>query len=156
MKKKLLNITLITIMLFIYGSIFKKCSNSNKINSHNKIENTVNNVVYNINKDTFSLILTNKNPFTISKPNNSKPVVKTTNPNNKNKLKLKSFVSWPKIKYYGFVKSETQITKLSLLQIDNKLIKIRENEIVEDIKIVKAYSDSIILSLNNSKKTFLK
>jgi hypothetical protein len=53
---------------------------------------------------------------------------------------------WPKMKYYGMMKSNPQKGNLAILSIDNTLFNLREGEITfEGIELRKIYGDSVLL-----------
>ncbi|WP_353780254.1 hypothetical protein [Winogradskyella sp. 3972H.M.0a.05] len=107
-------------------------------------------------KNDFSLDIEVFNPFGASSKRNKKKSANTTKSNgNTNTVKMKSnnTVSWPAIRYYGFVRSGNNNNRLVLLKVNNQLHRKREQERIDDILITKAYSDSIILILNKEKKT---
>lgn len=113
-------------------------------------------------KDTFDLKDVERDPFLgkissrkiIKKgPVNPKEVIskKTSKQNAKKSLKL-----WPKLEYYGFIKSTNKASKLILIKIDNKLHKIRQGESIEEIKIKKVYRDSILIQKAKEVKVIKK
>jgi hypothetical protein len=60
------------------------------------------------------------------------------------------------VKYFGYVKSNTANHKVVLFSIDNKLFKVKEKSSVKKIKIIKAYSDSLIINNRGKKQTIKK
>ncbi len=114
---------------------------------------------YIITKDTFLLELINKAPFKTSKIVRKK--VAQTKPKVaviKKKVKpvKKSNLVWPTISYHGFVKGKNKSTRLILLKINKRLYRKRENETIDNLTLIKAYSDSLIVSFNRTKKTIQK
>nr|WP_308993692.1 hypothetical protein [Mariniflexile sp. KMM 9835] len=155
-----MNITLIVLLIIIWSSVFYKYFGGNKssIKSNEAISSTINyKQKYAIAKDTFQLSLIDRDPFGISSRMIKTPIAKKTV--NKPKVTAKTIqknIVWPNITYHGFVKGENETTRLILLKIDKILFRKREKEIVNDITLVKAYNDSLIVSLNNNKKTIKK
>lgn len=159
MNKKHLNSILIVLLLIIWGSVIYKYFGNKTIVIHpNAITNTpLNKANLTIVKDTFNLNIIAEDPFRISK---KKALVKAVNTsiskNGSVKKKLPTTVNWPSISYYGFVKGEQKDTKLVLIKINNRLYRKRELNTINDVTIVKAYSDSITVSFNKNKKTIQK
>ncbi len=159
MKKKYLNIALFVLLIIIWGATFYKYfgRSSEKIpaitndNVFSKLQPELQEV-----KETYQLNIVNEDPFKTSKPFYSTSIVKPTKGNKKkvvSKSKANTSIKWPTITYYGFVKGDRQNTRLVLLKIDNRIYRKRELETVKELKILKAYNDSLVISLNNNKKT---
>ena len=147
--------------MIIWGGVFYKYFGGSKSSKKNiEAIDSISNYeqVYNIAKDTFQLELMERDPFGIS--DGIKKKIPTEKPVNKPKVIVKPVVNksmvWPTITYHGFVKGESKTTPLVLLKIDNRLYRKRERETVDNIILVKAYSDSLIVSLNNNTKTIKK
>ncbi len=158
MKKKYLNSVLIVLLLIIWGSVFYKYFGNKKSSLKNveALDFTSNyKQNYMVAKDTFTLELIERDPFgasvSIQKINQPKKSVRK--PKSVTKPAVKKNIVWPTITYHGFVKGESNTTRLILLKINNRLYRKREKEIVNDITLVKAYNDSLIVSLNNNNKT---
>ncbi len=159
MKKKYLNISLIVILVIVYGSVIKKCAGFGDSTPDTVLvtTSTPNYIkdAFEV-KDTFNLNLNKRDPFDSSNrkfkyvsnktEESKKPQVYSKKPVDKN-------LSWPTISYHGFVKSSRNATKLAIIKINNKLYRKREKENFENIKIVKAYKDSVIVSFNKELKT---
>ena len=159
MNKKYLNIILLVLLIFIWGAVFIKYFGFNKISPNSTTIGFTSNYSkkYNIFKDTFELKLNELDPFRISGKIIKTPVVNKVEISPKTTVKpIHKNVVWPSITYHGFVKSEGETTRLILLKINNKLFKKRENETIADITLIKAYNDSLIVSLNNTKKIIKK
>ncbi|AXT18311.1 hypothetical protein D7030_08375 [Flavobacteriaceae bacterium AU392] len=162
MNKKHLNIGLIVLLIAIWGSVIYRYFGSKKTTDKNTLAITIPENYkdyYTVAKDTFQLELINKNPFKIAKqikrlkPPNKQVVVKKNKPIKK---LVKTSITWPEITYHGFVKGERKSTKLILLKINKKLYRKREKEAIGEISLVKAYEDSLIVSLNKNKKIIYK
>ena len=145
------------LVLIIWGGVFWKYfghkGTPNEIMEYSDI--TVNKQNYNIIKDTFSLHLASRDPFEISQR-----VIRTGNkhqienkPKPVTKPKPKENVVWPTITYHGFVKGENNDTRLILLKVENRLYRKREKETIKDITLIKAFNDSLVVSMNNINKT---
>ena len=103
-------------------------------------------------KDTFQLKIINKNPFKVSRVLNKPTISMSKKGVSKQKTKT-AVISWPAITYYGYVKKDFNATKLILLKIGNKLYREREKQTINEIKLVKAYNDSLVVELSNNAKT---
>lgn len=156
MQKKVINSVLIVLTLFVWGSVFFKFFGHKNPEIEYTEYNKMSIVDYSkkTSKDTFYLKI-ESNPFKLKKKSIVQTPKKTITTVSKKNQTPKN-VSWPKITYHGFIKSSSNTTKLALLKIDNKVYRTRELETIDDLKIVKAFSDSIIVSLNNQEKTILK
>ncbi|WP_040254158.1 hypothetical protein [Psychroserpens mesophilus] len=161
MKKKYLNIALFVLVLIIYAGVFSKIFGKKPLETNSqdynfsftnqipKFDIKRNNFdINNIENDPFGINKRIKNPITVSK---SKPV-KTSGRYKTSEIKKQ----WPLINYYGFVKSNGKSTRLALIKINSKLYRKREQESVEDIRIIRAYNDSIVIKLNNETKTITR
>lgn len=166
MKKKVINGLLIAGVLVIWIFVFKKSfntfENKNISIEPSKILKTSHNTSELI-KDTFNLNTSKRDPFLDSKrhrvivsnkikKSNNKVIKKGLNKKKKVDLKL----VWPKLKYFGFIKSNDNVGKLALIKIDNKLKRLREKESLDGIYINKIFKDSIVISMNSQPKTIYK
>lgn len=158
MKKKYLNIVLVIVLIFVWGSIIRKYF-GNKGSKDNIVEipTAIGNYNYDDkkSKDTFKLKLTNTNPFKTTKRRLKKITTTSNNVPKSNTVKKKESkpVVWPKMTYHGFVKSNDKTTKLVILKVNDKLYRKREKEKIDQLLVVKAYEDSLILLNNNESKT---
>ncbi|QXP58407.1 hypothetical protein [Olleya sp. HaHaR_3_96] len=158
MIKKIVNGILVSFLLLITAGVLKKCSNK----SSNALEAPIANVNikpyenFSVSKDTFKLELLNRNPFKTGRSYITPvKIVKKSNSSAFNSVAVKKF-KWPIIEYYGFVKGNNSKDRLALIKINNRLYRKRENQTLGDLKIKKAYSDSIIVIVNNSSKTIAR
>lgn len=154
MIKKGINTILIICLIAIWFSVLKKCTKNSKIELEQDNVFIPNQTIKPaIKKDTFNLKLINLNPF---KASNGSFVVNVNKINTKGVAKKnepKTSLIWPKIEYYGFVKSKQKTTKLALVKVNNKLYRTRENQKIDDLLIKKAFGDSIIVVFNDQNKT---
>lgn len=155
MNKKYLNSILIVLLVAIWGGVIYKYFIKKKIAApENALHSKGMAIDYTIAKDTFVLQLNSRDPFKASKrrrtQSNTTPQTKSST--NRAKQPKKTLV-WPNIQYYGFVKSAPNKTRKALVKINNRLHRKREREVIDEVKLVKAYSDSIIVMFNKEKKT---
>ncbi|MCK8482228.1 hypothetical protein [Psychroserpens algicola] len=161
MKKKHLNILLFILVLVIYGGVFLKLFGKKEVQLNDSFINTTFTKQVSgseIKRNDFDISTIKSDPFGISKRRNKKQVetTKTKNTAFSSSKKTELIKPWPKVTYYGFVKNNSNKTKLVLVKVNSKLYRKREQETIDDIRIVKAYNDSIILSKDNETKTIKK
>ncbi len=116
------------------------------------------------NKDTFELSLPDQDPFLKEQSTWKSTVISgsTTSPQNvvptsviqTNPLPIS--VPWPKIYYYGFLRNHEQDHKLCMLKVDGKNYRLATGAVQDNIKVIQAYKDSVIIEFNGSVKTFSK
>ncbi len=155
MDKKYLNIILIVLLIAIWGGVIYKHFTKKKIElPENEIKSKSMAIDYTIAKDTFVLQLNTRDPFKASKNRRSQNnTTQQAKPSGNRTTKPKQTLVWPNIQYYGFVKSTPNKTRMALVKINNQLHRKREKQTIDDVKLVKAYSDSIIVLFNKEKKT---
>lgn len=158
MDRKYLNSVLIVLLVVIWGGVIYKHFGGKNISKKNMdISNVYLKTEYNhiIAKDTFLLEFKVGDPFRIS-GKSIKPTKKLQTIVNKTikiqRTQVLKNIVWPNITYHGFVKGENNTTRLILLKIDNRLYRKREKEQVKDIRLVKAFNDSLEVSLNGNNK----
>ncbi len=153
---------LIILLVVIWGAvIYKYFGKSSSINDTmgNDLASTNYKPKYTITKDTFLLEIVNKTPFKASKIVKKKVIQtkpKKTTKKNVVKPVKKINMTWPDISYHGFVKGKNKSTRLILLKIDNRLYRKRESQTINNLTLIKAYSDSLVVSFNSTKKTIQK
>lgn len=116
-------------------------------------------------KDTFLLVLPNKDPFldvkfsrTNLNPTNDMGSVglnKKINQSPPIKV-LPQKTLWPKIQYYGFVKNRTKDHQLCVISVDNKLQKMAIGESFNNLKILDASIDSLKIQFLGEIKSIPK
>ncbi len=155
--KKNINIALILLLLIIWGSIgYRYFVKSKTIKNPVVIQQNNIPTQYTIRKDTFEL-KDIKNPFksafiapkTVQKTNTKK--------RNQKKKSIPIKIKWPSIQYHGYVLSKGSSKKLGVINVNGKIIRKREKEIIlEKIRIKKIYEDSIQFEYNKTLKTIKK
>lgn len=163
MTKKKINIILIILVLGLWGTVGYRTLNRQLINNDRILQkqNQQNNTVINqINKDTFELKKTNRDPFldkefqiTVASP---RQVVSNYSPVKKQITsiapKIDSNLSWPVLKYYGYIASKERNEEVVLLKIDSKLCKLKLKTPFNGLVIKKKYKDSIEVFFNGETK----
>jgi len=152
--KKNINSVLILLLFIIWGSIgykyfVKKETLENKI----VVQQNETPLHYTIRKDTFEL-KDIKNPFNnvfiASKSSQKKSSSKASN----KKKPIPVQIKWPSIQYHGYILSKGNNKKLGVINVNGKIMKKREKEIIlEKFKIKKIYEDSIQIACNKILKT---
>lgn len=156
MQKRIINGLLITLCVVIYGAIFFKAFwKKEEVDNTPIIAASYTNfdLKINANKDSIELYLPTRSPF--GEPNKVKKVrSKTQSQKSKNIKKEPTKKQWPRIAYFGFVKNSANNQKLAVVKVNNNLFRKREGDYLDDeLKILKAYSDSIIVSYDKDLKT---
>ena len=108
--------------------------------------------------DTFELLLNYPDPFLKHErrviPNTD---VSTTKKEAEPKpQKPAEVVNWPAIKYGGLVRQVNQENELAIVTINGSSQLMKTGETVNDIKLIKIYNDSIIVSFQTQKRTIKK
>ena len=109
-------------------------------------------------KDTFSLVIPERDPFLgkISKQNKRPTTITTPKPKRTPKPTSVIPQNWPKIQYLGFVKSKTSTSRLGLVRVNGILKRIRKGDRVKNITIKKIEEDLISIQFQKETKDFRK
>ena len=152
--KKTINSALILLTLIIWGSIAYTYFVKKKIVSSPKIAQKTNKQVhYTIRKDTFELKDIH-NPFKTTFVKHKRPQETTRKKATHKRKSLPVAVKWPHIQYHGYIESKGNHKKLGVINVNGKIMKKRESEIIlEKFTIKKIYEDSIQFECNNILKT---
>ena len=160
MKKKL-NFFLIGLLIIIWGSVIYKYFGKKEGNENlnfAELPLAKQNIRIDKTKDTFKLEFSGRDPFLNTKPI-TRPALKTTQSNTiakKTNKKTATNVMWPKIEYYGFVKSNNSKSELVVIKINSRLHKVRENQEIDELKITETSSDSIEIEFQKKKRFFYR
>lgn len=169
MNRRIINTILIFLMIVIWALVFNKVfkiyrpDTANQMDDFSEISQIEKDLSF--SKDTFNLKKIEKDPFlgTVKKvrkrkvniaKDKHKPSLKTRVQTIKKKENKKT--NWPKINYFGHLKGSSSSSKLILIKIDNKLHKVREGELIDNISIRKVYRDSIKVHMNGDFKMIKK
>lgn len=161
MKKKILNVFLITMLVIIYGKIFLKMFGSSSFNDTistyelSVLDNKINKPLERIDFDISNV---KTDPFRLSTQSSiiQNKKITTTKSLKKSKITDSKYLYWPNFEYYGFVKNQKSKSPLILVKVDSKMIRKREGEVFDNIKIYKVYEDSLILKQGKEKKVVQK
>lgn len=156
MQKKVINGALVLLCIVIYTSIFFKAFSKKEVmkNDYAVVDNYKSIDLSLINhKDSIALFFPKRSPF--GEPINSTKIIDQSFKTKRPKAKqIKETMVWPKILYYGFVKNSNNSQKLAIVKVNNILHKTREGtQLGKNLKVVRAYSDSIIISFYKDIKT---
>lgn len=123
-----------------------------------QVSNYENNTLSIIEKDTFELQPLTKDPFLnkVFTKTIAQPKVARVTPKAKVEVKPNEIVAFPKVQYFGYIKSEDKKDKLILLKINNRLERVRLNSTVDGLVVKKIYKDSVIVSFNKVTRSFIK
>ena len=164
MAKKKINIILILVVLGLWGTVGYRAINRKLANGDTILQkqNQQSNVTINqINKDTFELKKINRDPFLNKEFQTAvitpKSVVSHYSPVKKKITpvitpKADSNLSWPVLKYYGYIASKERNEEVVLLKIDSKLCKLKLNTPFNGLTVKKKYKDSIEVFFNAQTK----
>lgn len=84
-------------------------------------------------------------PRQTSKPKNKKPI-KTTLPT----------VVWPPIEYLGEINNVSSGKKTAILRVSGRTLTLEQGNQVQDITVLKCYSDSVVLRFSEQNRTIKK
>lgn len=161
MAKKKINIILILVVLALWGTVgYRTLSRqlSGEALLPEKLNQTRDITINQINKDTFELEKINHDPFLNKEFQTAIIVPKKQIPHYSSIkkvlasliLKPNPDIHWPTLTYYGYLKSKDQ--ELVLLKIDSKLCKLKLNDPINGLIVKKKYKDSIEVYFNSQSK----
>lgn len=117
------------------------------------------------NKDSFDLVLADVDPFLKGSSRwKRENTYGSSDNNNQSQSSQRTVVKsdpkptsqkWPDISYFGYVKNRDQEKTSCLLSLNNKMLRLSSGDEYDGITVMATYRDSVILVLNNSKKTVL-
>ncbi len=108
-------------------------------------------------KDTVQLHFPDRDPFLDQKTFAIKtPKKKVAKRNVKQNTKPLKPITWPKIQYLGFVKSNSSKSRLGLVRIGEKLHRVNTNEQVDGLRIKKITNDEIVVLNGKDERIFAK
>ena len=144
--KKAINIILILVVLSLWGTALYRFLINFFIKDNVAVSAEYKKTevdVFVINRDTFLFTPLEKDPFLNAiAQRKSEPQQRVSYSRLKVMKAVKKDVLWPRLSYYGFIKSN-QNSSLALLKINSKLYKVHEKEIVQDMILKAIYKDSI-------------
>ena len=114
----------------------------------------------NIKRDTFLLEPLSRDPFlkkvsvrTVSVPIARRRVEISESLGNKT-VHQPIIISWPDIKYYGFIKSGKN-NELALIKVNGTLIKMHKGDSENGLIVKNIYGDSIVIVKNRQQRSFM-
>lgn len=119
------------------------------------------------NKDTFMLDLPLEDPFLRNDKRWNQFNATSNVPSSTSLLKrnaqvpialpvIQKKLEWPPIQYFGFIRNHNAGHQLCMLTISNKNHKLSIGDSKDQITVIQAYSDSIVLSFQNEIRTVKK
>jgi hypothetical protein len=63
-------------------------------------------------------------------------------------------ISFPVINYLGYIKSKDKNYEMALLKVNGKFLKLKINEIKENLKVISITKDSVKVKYDNQEKSF--
>ncbi|MBD3639223.1 MAG: hypothetical protein HUJ25_17840 [Crocinitomicaceae bacterium] len=170
MSKKLKTRLILLLVAGIWGyNLFRIYSNyqtEKDLEENNQVYSDLSYSPVMFNKDSFELVLPDVDPF-LKKGSKYSGTHNTSN-NKSNNLKVKKIqrkeskkevpqtVSWPSIKYLGFVKNHSNEDALCLIRINENMFKVSEGDEQAGVFISGVYRDSIHLVFSGEERTFRK
>lgn len=158
MNKKHINIVLIVVVVGLWGTVLYKYVNRFFVTEDFPYtsQNLSMPIIAKIKKDSFTIQPLERDPFL------GKLLVKKQNNFTPNNPVIKSFVKknpepkmtnpFPRIQYFGYIKSQDKSEKLILLKVNNKLERVRLKANIDGLIIEKIYKDSIEVLFNKEKR----
>ncbi len=162
MNKKHINIVLIIAVVGLWGTVLYKYVN--RFFNTDELAYTSQDfsmpIIAKIEKDTFAIKPLERDPFLgkllIKKQNNfipknvviKTPIVKTP--------EIKIDKPFPRVQYFGYIKSQDKSEKLILLKVNNKLERVRLNSNIDGLIIKQIYKDSVVVSYGKEIRGFNK
>lgn len=161
MTKKHINIVLILLVVFLWGTVLYKYVS--RFFGDEEIvydQPGFSLPIAKIEKDTFQLLPLERDPFL------GKIIVKDKNQHIRKESLHKSTVKkvvepkinmpFPIVQYFGYIKSKDKSQKLILLKVNNRLKKVRLNDEVNGLVIKQIYKDSVVVLFNKVEKSIFK
>ncbi|MFT5819689.1 MAG: hypothetical protein ACI8ZM_000914 [Crocinitomix sp.] len=119
------------------------------------------------NKDTFLLDLPLDDPFLRNEKrwnqlSTTSNYPNATNSSQRNQQRpvsappIEKKIKWPAIQYFGFIRNHNAGRQLCMLKIADKSHRLSIGESKEQITLIHAYSDSVVVSFLNELKTIKK
>ncbi len=119
------------------------------------------------NKDTFMLDLPLEDPFLRNEKrwhqsNSASNTPNIPNPNSRNQQRstplpiIEKKLEWPTVKYFGFIRNRDADHQLCMLNIANKNHRLSIGDSKDQITLIQAYPDSVLISFQNEFKTIQK
>jgi hypothetical protein len=162
MKKKL-NVVLLLLVLGLWGTVILKYISQyftkNDNFESNKNELTLIDLKIK-EKDTFQISTLNRDPFlnkSFSKTELKAIVFKQTQVvSSIPKVTPKPIITipFPVINYLGYIKSKDKNYEMALLKVNGKFLKLKINEIKENLKVISITKDSVKVKYDNQEKSF--
>jgi hypothetical protein len=162
MNKKHINIVLIVVVVGLWGTVLYKYVNRFFVTEDLPYtsQNLSMPIIAKIKKDSFTIQPLERDPFLgkllVKKQNDFRPNVVIKQPIVKKAPEIKITKPFPRVQYYGYIKSQDKSEKLILLKVNNKLERLRLKANIDGLIIEKIYKDSIEVLFNKEKRVFIR
>jgi len=150
LKNKTKTYILLTLVLGIWGIIGYKILSATNPSSPEIVQQDIDtsfNPKVKTETDTFSIQITNRDPFLGTLLVKKKPKI--------NKSKREEII-WKPIVYHGNVSNQNGKTKVFIISIDNKQYLMKLGQIIDQVKLVRGNNKSVLLSYKGVRKTIPK
>jgi hypothetical protein len=158
-KNKKLTYILLPAVILIWGMIVYRVMNASpsgtRVNEAFHNESAAPAVV----NDTFSLLANYRDPFRTAPAKkimtSSGSEVKSS-PVKEKKVTTPVVSSWPQIVYGGLIRNQQSKKELAMVQVNGQGNFMRTGDIAGDVRLLKVFKDSIIVSFGKEKKSIRK
>lgn len=163
MKKKI-NIVLLVLVLTLWGTVIYRYVSQYFSKDELLSSSQSNSNFSNLNiksKDTFELVPLHRDPFlnkeyyTESKPKPISLPYKPATSKAKPSIQITANKTFPAVNYLGYIKPEKGV-ELVLIKVNGTLLKLKNNESKEGIKVLQIFKDSIKVSYEGEAKIIRK
>lgn len=160
MKNKGLTYALLIVVAFVWYKVFVRvASNFTGEDTALVQPNDRKTAFRSIERDTFSLNASYRDPFTGSS-GSLQPVTDQVPPTTSKpeaKVVKKTTVDWPTIRYKGLIRKTNSSNPLAIIYIDGNQLYMRKGESIYDGIVLKTiHRDSVIISYKKGKRTFYR
>jgi hypothetical protein len=161
MKNKRLTYVLLPLVLLIWGIIFYKIFTHGKDDNEGFVESNIRKTnKKDASVDSFVILANYRDPFL---DRSYRPALRTAdmqnNMNNRTGLNMKPQpvnIIFPDLQYYGLIANPKNKQKVGLIKMNNKDFILKEGESADDVKVLRLFNDSVMLTYMNNKKTIKK
>lgn len=152
MKNKTKTYILILLVLGVWGTIgFKIISGLNPESTEQPADKLDVSFLpdITINRDTFSIQTTERDPFLGMLTNNKS---KKTKSKAKRQITSKTTIS-PRITYLGLIKKQNSFQQVFVVNINNEQNLLKRGQTINDVKLLRGNSKEIVVKIDNQQQT---
>ena len=103
-----------------------------------------------IQKDTFTLVPVETDPFLGTVYRKSKPVVRNVN----NTYKPNDEKQWPSIGYFGIVTDKKSTSSVYIVSINGEQFLLKKGDTLQNLKVIKGSEENIFIRYEGQTKEF--